>query len=198
MVKRKRGRPVKAGRRYPSGDRKPEDDHGGAMWRRIVDEGLAFGKLNPQLGTEIGRLVFHGKLTTAEAAAASRIAEIYGRYERIAGVRRSVKSPSYMVGFGGRDQHETAGDVLYSIRARKQYDKLSEHIPLFPKELRSRLEDLCVEDRVLGWSELQDVRALLRKLAEVFHMTASPSSPVEIGSARPRIRNRTALHSANR
>ena len=45
--------------------------YGGALWRRIIDQGVRFGPVNPQLGSEIGRLAFHGQITAVEAEAAS-------------------------------------------------------------------------------------------------------------------------------
>ena len=89
-------RPAKAPM-YPR-DRLGRNEHGGAMWRRIVDEGVRFGRVNPQLGSEVGRLLFHGQITAVEAAAASQVAEIYARYERSQGLRRTVASPSYVNG----------------------------------------------------------------------------------------------------
>jgi hypothetical protein len=96
MTKRKRRKIAKAGPRYPTSNHRLYNEHGGALWRRIVDEGVRFGHLNPQLGSEVGRLCFNDAITSIEAAAASRVAEIYGRYERTQGMRRSAASPTYM------------------------------------------------------------------------------------------------------
>jgi hypothetical protein len=150
---------------------RPRVEYGGAMWRRIVDEGVRFGRVNPQLGSEVGRLVFHGQITPIEAAAASQVAEIYARYERSQGLRRSVASPSYIYGFDGGDfSEEDPDDVLTARRAKRHFDALQRAIPT--PRARAVLEQLCVDDQPIGPSYLIDVRILLRRLAEIFRYCA--------------------------
>jgi hypothetical protein len=162
---------AKAGQ-YAHGKPRPRNEHGGAMWRRIIDEGVRFGHVNPQLGSEVGRLAFHGQITVTEAAAASQIGEIYGRYERSQGLRRSVASPSYITGFDDRDfSEETPEDVLRAQHAKRHFDKLQMAIPT-PKA-RAVLEQLCVDDQPIGPASLMDARVLLRKLAVTFGIVTS-------------------------
>jgi hypothetical protein len=152
-------------------NRSERDEPGGAMWRRIIDEGVRFGRVNPQLGSEVGRLAFHGQITIIEAAAASQVAEIYGRYERSQGLRRSAASPSYISRFDDRDfSEESPEEVLRARRAKLHFDKLQMAIPT-PKA-RAVLEQLCVDDQPIGPVNLMDVRILLRRLAVMFRIMA--------------------------
>jgi hypothetical protein len=143
----------------------PGDEQGGAMWRRIVDEGVRFGSVNPQLGSEVGRLLFHGQITNVEAAAASQVAEIYARYERSQGLRRTPASPSYVNGIDECD-FDGDDDVLRARRAKRHFHNLQISIPT--PRARTVLEQLCVDDRPIGPIDLMDLRKLLRRLAIVF------------------------------
>jgi hypothetical protein len=143
------------------------EEHGGAIWRRIVDQGVRFGLLNPQLGSEVGRLAFHGQITFVEAEAASMVAEIYARHEQSLGLRRSAASPSFIVNFDGPDfTEETENDVLRARRARRHYNDLQQAIP--SARARAILEQLCVDDQPIAPIDLIDARILLRKLAVQF------------------------------
>lgn len=194
MWKRKVGRPVMAGERYPSGRLRPSNGQGGALWRRIVDEGIRFGYVNPQLGSEVGRLLFYGQITSIEAAAAARVAEIYGRYERIHGKRRDAASPSYQVGFKTYEIQESGMDAAslrrYNAKvksATRKFDELQAAIPLIPSSARALLEQLCVDDRSIGPTHLVEVRVLLRELAVLFRFAksnAGPVVPIRVGPAR--------------
>jgi hypothetical protein len=147
----------------------PRDEHGGAMWRRIVDEGVRFGRVNPQLGSEVGRLLFHGQITGVEAAAASQVAEIYVRYERSQGLRRTPASPSYVNAIDECDfDGENPDDVLRARRAKRHFHKLQMAIPT--PRARTVLEQLCVDDRPIGPIDLMDLRKLLRRLAVMFRI----------------------------
>src|SRR5258705_8561698 len=96
MGKGKRGRPRADRPRYPSGQVKPESAGiTGADLQRLRALGT-----NPLLETQIGRLLFLEQVTLVEAQTAFRIAEIYGRYDRAIGRRRSAASPSYEAGRG--------------------------------------------------------------------------------------------------
>jgi hypothetical protein len=148
----------------------PCDEHSGALWRRIVDEGVRFGRVNPQLGSEVGRLFFHGQITAVEAAAASQVAEIYGLYERSQGLRRTVASPSYESGIGECDfDDENPDDLLRAHRAKRHFHELQKAIPT--SRARAVLEQLCVDDHPIGPIDLMDARKLLRRLAVVFRIS---------------------------
>ena len=172
-----------AGPIYPGGRLGLRDEYGGAMWRRIVDEGVRFGRVNPQLGSEVGRLLFHGQITEVEAAAASQIAEIYGRYERSQALRRTVASPSYVNEIDNFDfEEESLDDVLRVRRAKRHFHKLQIAIPT--PRARAVLEQLCVDDQPIGPIDLMDARKLLRRLAvmskstlnDAFELTTSFST----------------------
>jgi hypothetical protein len=142
-------------------------DWGGATWRRIIDQGVRFGLVNPQLGTEIGRLAFHGKITLIEAETASIVAEIYHRYERSLGLRRSPASSSFMTSCDLPDfAEESQEEVLRARRAKRHYEKLQKAIP--SPRARAILEQLCVDDHPIGPIDLRDARILLRRLAVLF------------------------------
>jgi hypothetical protein len=144
-------------------------EHGGALWRRIVDEGVKFGLVNPLLGSEVGRLLFHGQITEVEAAAAAQVAEIYARHEQAQGLRRSVASPSYMIGIDGADfDEEGAEHIRRARRAKREFDELQKAIPT--SRARAVLEQLCVDDQPIGPTNLMDCRILLRRLAVKFRI----------------------------
>jgi hypothetical protein len=150
----KRGRPKKPGKRHPAGQlvQAPESPSV-AAWQRIATDAVKLG-LNPLIGTQLGRLGFLDILTPAEVATGFRIAEIYGRYERAIGRRRSVASPSYEMGRG----RDTAAPESEEARERAQdaaraFGALQAEMALAPRGVRGALEELCVEDRPCppGW-----------------------------------------------
>jgi anti-sigma regulatory factor (Ser/Thr protein kinase) len=62
---------------HPEGDVSLQSSQrGGALWHRIIDQGVKFGLVDPRLGSEVGRLAFYGQITEVEAEAASIVAEI--------------------------------------------------------------------------------------------------------------------------
>ena len=80
------GRSRRAGERYPGGEIKPRDEgdvRAPTLWRRIKDDAVK-GGAHPYAGTVLGRLSIFGLLADAEVAAGFRVAEIVGRYERLA------------------------------------------------------------------------------------------------------------------
>jgi hypothetical protein len=149
---------------------------------RVMQQAAGEAK-DPRLGTEIGRLCAAGRMTATEATAAFRVAEIYGRYERMAGLKRSCRSPSYEVGYGG------GGDTIEGdrdLQVGAAWHQLQGHIPIWPPDLRSHLEELAVENKCIGPMELHEVRMLLGTLAEFFGITsARDNSPLARRSPRP-------------
>jgi hypothetical protein len=150
----KRGRPKKPGKRHPGGQLVQASDGPSIIaLQRILSDAVKLG-LNPLIGTQLGRLGFTRALTPVEVATGFRIAEIYGRYERSIGRRRSVASPSYEMGRGrdagapeSADARETAHD------AARDFGTLQAELKLCPRGVRMPLEELCVEDRACppGW-----------------------------------------------
>jgi hypothetical protein len=163
----KRGRPKKPGKRHPGGQlvQAPEGPSV-AAWQRIAADAVKLG-LNPLIGTQLGRLGFIGTLTPVEVATGFRIAEIYGRYERAIGRRRSAASPSYEMGRGRDTQAPESEEARERAQdAARAFGALQAEIALAPRGVRGPLEELCVEDRPCppGW--LPAVKIALGMLAE--------------------------------
>src|SRR5215467_12671455 len=145
MARKRPGPRAQAGPRYPCGRRKSVGDvRAPTLWRRIKDNGIALG-LDRRLGSEVGRLSLLGELTDTEAATAFLIAEIYGRFERYSGKRRTAHSPSYDIGRGA-EPTEDHDHERRARRARKQFDRLQACLPVYPPQARTELEQLCCED----------------------------------------------------
>lgn len=172
----KTGRPPKAGERYPGGQLKPEIAP--ALLVRIrtaVERGYA----DPRLGSQVGRLLFHRELSPIEATAAFRIGEIYGRFERNNGLRRTTRSPSYEMGNAGGmngqalDQDAVKADTEAWLALQ---DALVEPATGHEVDCKCRIcrrrvsliERLCVDDEPLLPLQLEEVRKLLRQLAHLF------------------------------
>src|SRR4029078_1974461 len=98
MAKTKRGRPALPGDRYPSGERRDTNDpRGENVFQRCAELEKTVG-LDPRLTSQIGRLRYLRLLTDGQAAAADKVGQIYGRFERIHAKRRHSVSPSYQLG----------------------------------------------------------------------------------------------------
>src|ERR1700674_3506019 len=90
MTKHRAGRPRKAGPRQPCGHLKSSgaEPPSPAQIKRI-QTGLLKSSTEQLLGDEVGRLYFHKLLTERQVSAAFRVADVYGRFERLHGRRRS-------------------------------------------------------------------------------------------------------------
>jgi hypothetical protein len=158
----RRGRPKKPGARYPGGQLKAET---GGITGTALQRLRALGS-NPLLETQVGRLLFLEELRPIDAQTAFRIAEIYGRYDRALGRRRSVASPSYEAG-RSRDLglHESDSERARAESAARRFGALQAELRLCPRGVKGALEELCVEDRPCppGW--LPAVRIALDMLA---------------------------------
>jgi hypothetical protein len=163
------GRGRKAGDRYPSGKLKPTgnkpaiEPFAPALIQRIK-RGAKNRWEDARLGSEVGILLMSGELTAAQAAAAFRIASIYGAYEHYAGLHRSSASPSYDAARGdpllGPDAQEKRDARENS--ATKTFLKLQSEIPV---TLRSAVEQLIVEDRLINSLLYHSLRTFLDQLA---------------------------------
>jgi hypothetical protein len=173
----RRGRPARPGERFPSGDRRDADDaRAGTLWRRIVDHGTMAG-VDPRLATQVGRLRLLREITDTQAAAADLVGRIYGRYERLKGLYRSTRSPSYQLGAARGWRPDDVDDAEAEAKADAVYRRLlDECIPLFPRETRDAIEQLCVEDRHVGALMLPQVRAVLDRVAQEFGLESSAAS----------------------
>jgi hypothetical protein len=185
--RKKRGRRALPGERYPCGRKRPGEDRGGALWRRIADHGEKLA-LDPRLGSELGRLRHFGELSNLQASAGSRVGEIYGRYERLKHLHRSTASPSYRIGFGESDD-PTGPEELRRFeqrvrRAQRAFLRLQEEIQA--RDLKALIEEVCVDDRPINPTRLDDLRAMLDHLAVHFGM--SDRAPKDTAMARLRAR----------
>lgn len=178
MGKGKRGRPRADRPRYPSGQVKPVDPTiTVAAWQRVRAHAARLSGMQI-VGTQLGRLGFIGELNETEVATGLYIAEIYGRYDRAMGRRRSAASPSYEMG-RGRDHGSriTEAERLRNVAAVHHFGELQAEIRLCPRGVKSALEELCVEDRACPPTWLPAVKIALDVLAVSLRLTRRrPSS----------------------
>lgn len=188
MARKRPGPRAQAGPRYPCGRRKSVGDvRAPTLWRRIKDNGIALG-LDRRLGSEVGRLSLLGELTDTEAATAFLIAEVYGRFERYSGKRRTAHSPSYDIGRAAEPM-EDHDHERRARRARKQFDRLQDCLPVYPPQARAELEQLCCEDRAVSSLHLPEIRSLLARVAVEFGLSARPAGE-KLGGNTPAGRGR--------
>ncbi len=199
----KSGRPRKAGERYPSGDIKPKAEPiAPAQWARIKNDAVKLTG-DQRLGSELGRLSFHGELTNAQAAAGFRVAEIYHRYHRYKRLRETPKSPNYEQGFGGSAdlaEERMSSEQLEAyeasiLAAEADFLRLQEEMPLYVRELPQALVDLCVFNVPLNPAFLPDLRIHLDRLAVQFGEQWRRQGRRPTG-VRPLTRRPTALREA--
>jgi hypothetical protein len=111
----KRGRPAKAGERYPSGDlKRVRDERHHAvlprmreLYRVARDYGAVSAlALDPRMSPDYapGQLYLLGQVSQGQLDDGAMIARIYGRFERLHGRRRASASPDYQVGRRGREE----------------------------------------------------------------------------------------------
>jgi hypothetical protein len=172
-----KGRPRKPGERTPIGALKRVTD-GGLTPTAIkrIGEDLARGAGDKRFESEVGRLLFLKKLNDREAAAAFKVGEIYGRYERLHARRRSAVSPSYTIGRSGApelaDERMTGDQIAIAAREKRERDveaafaALQDEIPAYPPRWRSILEALCVENQHIPEVWLPEVRWMLKRIAK--------------------------------
>lgn len=196
------GRPRKPGERYPSGKLRPApkptfEPISGAEWQRIRTAGKKLGA-DPRLSSELSRLNLFGELTIVQTTAGHRVGEIYGRFERAHGRRRSVRSPSYERAFGADssaddDREEAARAAFLALQETLARLTFVPPAPagkcpsLSPRTLPRHslidaLEQLCVEDRPVRPDVLPLVRSLLDHLAVAWGLTTVKKP--HAGSAR--------------
>lgn len=180
MAKKRGGRPRKPGERYRSGDLRPTGEPlAPAAWQRQLQAARKL-IIDPKFGCEIGRLEASKELNSVHVTAAHKVGEIYGRYERFSGKRRSTKSPSYQSGQGSsgadddrltQEQRDTLAEIEGA--AFRSFQALSGEMQKFPRSLRDMVEQLCVDDRAVNPTRLSDLRSALDTLARFFGTTTS-------------------------
>lgn len=165
----KRGRHRKQGARYACGKLKPQVSEGVSptQWQRICTDAVKLTN-DPRLESELGRLVFHGRLTKRQADAASKIARIYGAYERAHGLSRSSRSPDYEMGM-----LHGAASASDSAFADSKFMKLRAAIPWV---MRGAVEQLCVEGSPINPTFLPHMAKLLENIATKHFQWGSQSA----------------------
>lgn len=149
-----------------------------ALWDRIR-RNVNAGLLPPIHASEIARLAQHGEITSTEAAAAFRVGEIYGRYERCVGCARSARSPSYEMGYSGhppenqqeRDEEQDRAEQD-ATKAWLSLQGMLSKMVVGASELR-RLEELCVQNEAISPPDVQTVRKILENLAQYFRVVSA-------------------------
>lgn len=193
------GRPKEEGERYPSGKLKPKasiEPIAPALWDRLKTEAVKAVE-DVRFGTEIGRLSIHGELSSTQASAGFRVAEVYGRFERHKRMRRSAASPSYLVASSSFAEEKAIEAITEQTLARatveemltpeqlqeleahiraseKRFEKLQKFLRVYPSNVRVAMEMLCVDDNHANPAMLNDLRTLLDELAVFFRIKAAP------------------------
>ncbi|MBV8839937.1 MAG: hypothetical protein JO000_25665 [Alphaproteobacteria bacterium] len=190
MSRDKRGRPAVAGARYPSGERREaRDPRSENVFRRFAELEQTVG-LDPRLTSQVGRLRYLKLITEAQAAAADKLAQIYGRFERTHRVRRFSVSPSYELG-RGRSTHDHADADIAA--ATDDYRAVQECIPSFPRDTRELIEQLCVENCAVPSLRLPDICRVLDRIARLFGIAGAPAEErAGVAASGPRRRARGA------
>lgn len=169
----KRGRPAKAGDRFPCGRLRPETFVSGAEWQR-----LRRVSRDPRLESELGRLGFLGALSPVEVACGEYIANTYGRLDAALERRRHCRSPSYEQ---GRRWHDSLAESVEAAerqrRALRDLALLEAEIDALAKTLlpglRRELERLVLHDELPVAGVFPAVRAALASLAQTLGITAA-------------------------
>lgn len=180
------GRKRKSGERYHNGDLKPAGPAppSPTALKRIMTD-IVKSAHAVEFGSEAGRLCFCGLITPRQLAAANKMADLYGRFERLEGVRRSAASPSYFLGGGGSTEYAaermTAGQLaerdLGAASVRQSFLSMQGQIPEYPRELRNAVEALAVDGRHINPMQLGDVCWLLDRLAAHWRLPGTGEAP---------------------
>jgi hypothetical protein len=190
MVASKRGRPALPGARHASGGlRETQDPRVENIFRRFVELEKTVG-LDPRLTSQIGRLRYLKLISDAQAVAADKVGQVYGRFERMHLLRRFSLSPSYQIGRSDRGRlrppHEH--DDAAILAAQADYDVVQDCIPTFPRGVREAVEQLCVENCAVPAWQLDDVRRVLDKVAQAFGLAGAQAVRVAAAGTRKRLR----------
>ena len=169
----KKGRPRNAvTERYPSGDQKrpAEKTIPPALWGRLK-------QLNdPLLSTEIGRLVYEGVLTRAQAEVGLRIGAVYERWHRLQKLRTSPKSANLEAGFAAGDdlaEERMTAERLEELETEAQaierdFRAVDEEIKALPRNLQVAVMDVCVYSTATNFAMYPDLRKFLTRMGHFF------------------------------
>lgn len=171
----RKGRPPKPGPRTACGALKRATDNGLTPTAiKRISEDLARGAGDKRFETEVARLLFERKINDREAAAAFKVGEIYGRFERLHGKKRSAVSPSYTMGRAGAPELADERMTSEQVEARDQRERdveaafaaLQDEVPPYPAKLRAMLENLCVDNLHVPEIWLPELRWMLERIAK--------------------------------
>lgn len=144
-------RPRKAGPRTPSGQLSRADSeprYSPAAIKRLADGAIAAAS-DPRLGSAVGLMLLRGKLTTRQAAAAWRYAEVRADYLRAVEAPR-CKTASLERGQRGEepDEASAAGEALDKARQRseRRFIRVSAILDGQGAQARQAVEALCCQD----------------------------------------------------
>lgn len=175
-MSKRRGRPRKEGPRYPGGQLKPEGEAISAVViQRLMRDAVRLG-IDARLASQVGRLLMLKEFTPFHAAVAFRIASVYGRFERLHGLRRKTRSPAYERGSAAAAGVLAEDDEEAAARASGEFRQLQD---MFneddPKEIwaRDAIEQLCVEDCAINWMALGYVRKKLMVIGQSLGMAGT-------------------------
>lgn len=173
----KTGRPTAAGIRHPSGriKRQRVESMSPTLFHRIINDGIRLGG-DPNLGSQLTRLFAKGEITRSQAAAGLHYADLCGRYDRLHPQgRRSVASPSYMVGFRGDPDvaDERLTDEIRDTITKRDKDVFDRYKKIRDDVLPAGpwgdlLERLVCEDEIANPANYDEIRWMLNELAEHF------------------------------
>lgn len=167
------GRKRKPGQREPNGRIKRASDeaqHAPAAVKRLIDAAMAKAS-DPRLGSEIGRLLLAGKLTTRQAAAGWRFAEVASAYQTAISAP-ALKSPRLERGQRGEAPEDgtPAGDAMTAAtrRAVTRYMRADAVLSASGRDAERAARLLCADVALIGHQQLIDARSALDALAAHF------------------------------
>lgn len=178
MVREIQGRPPKTGDRYPSGRRKPEqaDRRQAVMvrWRELSRVARTYGDasalaLDPRMSPDYapGQLFLLGKVSHSQLNAGGKIATVYGRYERMNGLRRASLSPDYQAGRG----RSLRGEPDDAAAREADFRLLSEAVASHGKATLAAVEQFWVEGRHINPGSLSRVLSATTAAVQKFERT---------------------------
>jgi hypothetical protein len=141
-----------------------------ALWGRL--KALS----DPFYVSEVGRLVFAGELTRAQAEVGFRIRETFQRWHRSQRLRPTAKSANLESGYSG------GADIAEERMTPEQIDQLEDEterieanfvavraeIQACPRNVQSAVYDVCVYDVATNPAMYDDLRRFLSRMAHFF------------------------------
>lgn len=138
--------------------------------KRLLTAAIAKAS-DPRLGSEVGRLLLHGKLTARQAAAAWRFAEISAQYQTAIEAPR-CKTARLERGQRGEAPEDgtAAGDAITAStrRAVSRYERSSAIIAGSGQEADRAVRLLIADVSLIGHKQLIDAQDALEALADYF------------------------------